>query len=155
MVFAIYNNKEYEATIRNSKIRLKSRMEDVGFSELVDIAGNIHKDIYIKEVSDNKVELVYELNYKVIYKGMEFEPLAIGKFVLDQHYIMITTNDRDIAEKFQFEKKEPFVFDKQIPLNEIDALIEIKIPLLRFKNLGEERIRIESQDIKAYLLKQK
>ncbi|BBO00151.1 hypothetical protein [Sporolactobacillus terrae] len=50
-------------------------------------------------------------------------------------------------------KIEPFVFDKKIPLDEIDALIEMKKPILKFKDQKEERTKIEHQDIKAYLEK--
>jgi hypothetical protein len=78
--YAVYKGKVYEANVRNSHIRLKSRKLDPEFSELVDLAGNIHKDIFINEVNFDDVEMIYELDYKLIYKGVAFLPLAVGKF---------------------------------------------------------------------------
>ena len=48
------------------KVRLKTRVPEQGFKELVDLAGNIHKDIFIKEVEMDNVAVIYELYYKVI-----------------------------------------------------------------------------------------
>jgi hypothetical protein len=94
---------------------------------------------------------VYEFTYRLIYKGVEFLPLAVDKGSLDKKCITIATSDRDSARTFGFTKTEPFVFDKKIPLDEIDALIEIKKPILKFKNQKEERTRIENKDLKVYL----
>ena len=38
-----------------------------------------------------------------------------------------------------------FYFDKDVSLDEIDALIEIKKPILNFNNLGEEKVKIEKK----------
>ncbi|EST12373.1 hypothetical protein [Sporolactobacillus laevolacticus] len=149
--YAVYKGKVYEANMRNSPIRLKSRKLDSEFSELVDLAGNIHKDIFNNEVNFDDVEMIYELDYKLIYKGVEFLPLAVGKFSLDEKSITVSTSDRDIARNYGFIRKEPFVFDRSIPLDDIDALIEIKKPILKFKDQKEERTKIDHKDIKTYL----
>ena len=73
------------------KIRLKTRIPEEGFNELIDLAGNTHKDIFIKEVNIDDVDIVYELEYKVVYKGIEFEPWAIGKFILENNQLSLFT----------------------------------------------------------------
>lgn len=152
MIYAIYRNKVYLANVRGTKVRLKTRILEPGFSELIDLAGNVHKDIFIKEVDINEVDNLYEMNYRVLYKGNEYKCLKVNSETLDINYITIYTSDSDIAHKYGFIKKEQFIFDKDVSLDEIDALIEIKKPILNFSNLGEEKIKIEQKDIRSYLL---
>ncbi|NLJ98942.1 MAG: hypothetical protein GX320_06735, partial [Tissierellia bacterium] len=57
----------------------------------------------------------------------------------------------DIAEKYGFIKKEQFIFDKNVFLDEIDALIEIKKPILKFSNLKEQKTTIKQKDIRNYI----
>lgn len=68
MTYAVYKNKIYLANIRQSKVRLKTRVAEPGFKELVDLAGNIHNDIFIKEIDINDVDIIYELEYRVLYR---------------------------------------------------------------------------------------
>lgn len=149
-MFAIYNNKIYIANIRNMKVRLKTRIHEQGFKELVDLAGNFHNDIFIKEVEMDDVDIIYELIYKVIYKSMEFELFTSKKHMLEYNQVTLYTKEFNIAEKYGFKKKEQFVYDKVIQLDEIEALIEIKKPIIKFNYMQEERIRIEQKDIKSY-----
>lgn len=151
MIYAVYRNKIYLANIRQSKVRLKTRVEEQGFNELIDLAGNIHKNIFIKEVDMNDVDIIYEIEYRVLYKGREYECLKVNSKTLDLNYITIFTNDSDIANKYGFIKKEQFIYDKDISLDEIDALVEIKKPILKFSNLKEQKIIIEQKDIRDYL----
>lgn len=125
--------------------------EEIKSEHGVDLAGNIHKDIFIKEVDMNDVEIIYEIEYRVVYKGSEYKCLKVNSQTLDTNYITIYTSDSDIAEKYGFVKKEQFVFDKDMFLDEIDALIEIKKPILKFSNLKEQKITISSKDIRSYL----
>ena len=151
MIYAVYKNKIYLANIRQSKVRLKSRSAEPGFNELVDLAGNIHKDIFIKEVDINDVDIIYEIEYIVLYRGSEYKCLKVNSQTLDVNYITIYTSDSDIAEKYGFIKKEQFIFDKNVFLDEIDALIEIKKPILKFSNLKEQKTTIKQKDIRNYL----
>lgn len=153
MIYAIYKNKVYLANVRESKIRLKTRIAELGFNELVDLAGNVHKDIFIKEVDMNNVDMIYEVDYRVLYKRNEYKCLKVAKETLDINYITIYTSDSDIAAQYEFIKKEQFIFDKDVSLDEIDALVEIKKPILKFNYLKEKRTIIEQKDIKDYLSK--
>ena len=91
------------------------------------------------------------MNYKVIFKGSEYKCLKVNSQTLDINYITIYTSDSDIAKKYGFTKKEQFIFDKDVSLDEIDALIEIKKPILKFINLKEQKIKIEQKNIRDYL----
>ncbi|AJH17005.1 hypothetical protein [Bacillus mycoides] len=46
---------------------------------------------------------------------------------------------------------EQFVFKKEVPIEEVDALIEIKEFILKFQNMDEKVTRIEQKDIRSYL----
>jgi len=151
MIFADYKDKIYLANIRQSKVRLKTRIKEQGFNELVDLASNIHKDIFIKEVDINDVDRIYEIEYRVLYKGSEYKCLKVSKETLDINYITIYTSDFSIAEKYGFIKKEQFIYDKDVLLDEIDALVEIKKPILNFSYLKEQKKIIEQKDVRDYL----
>lgn len=151
MIYAIYKNKIYLANVRQSKVRLKTRVAELGFNELVDLAGNVHKDIFIKELDMNDVDIIYEVEYRVLYRGNEYKCLKVAKETIDINYIIIFTSDSDIAEQYGFIKKEQFIFDKDVSLDEIDALIEIKKPILKFSHLKEQKVKIEQKNIRDYL----
>ena len=150
-MYAIYKNKVYLANFREAKVILKTRIAEGGFKELVDLAGNVHKDIFIKEVDINDVDIVYDVDYRVLYRGNEYKCLKVSRKTVALNYITIFTSDSDIANQCGFIKKEQFVFDKDVSLDQIDALIEIKKPILKFNNLKEEKIKIEKNDIRYYL----
>ena len=151
MIFANYKDKIYLANIRQSKVRLKTRIKEQGFNELVDLAGNIHKDIFIKEVDINDVDRIYEIEYRVLYKGSENKCLKVSKETLDINYLTIYTSDSTIAEKYGFIEKEQFIYDKDVLLDEIDALVEIKKPILNFSYLKEQKKIINQKDVRDYL----
>ncbi|WP_066891392.1 hypothetical protein [Clostridium nigeriense] len=152
--YCIYKGKKFLMNIYNNKVELtSSKKEDMnnGFKEYVDVLGNKHSDILVKEVSVDDLEFAYELNYKVIYNNIEFEPWCIGKHILNNEKISLFTSNSDLASLYGFNKEEQFVFKKELKLNDIEALIEIKIPILKFNHMKEERTRIEQKYIKKYL----
>ena len=137
---------------RNFEIysELKEKV-DSSFKEIKIQQGFFKRIIYTKEIEISDIELAYELEYKAIYKGSEYECLKVNSQTLDVNYITISTSDSDIAKKYGFIKKEQFIFDKNVFLDEIDALIEIKKPILKFSNLKEQKITINQKDIRNYL----
>ncbi|ASN06079.1 hypothetical protein [Virgibacillus necropolis] len=48
-------------------------------------------------------------------------------------------------------KKEQFVFIKEVPLDEIDLLIETKKPILAFSGMQNIISRIEKKDVVNYI----
>lgn len=114
MNFAKYKNKCYPVNLRNGKYRLKSKERESGFKELVDQVGNIHHDIFIKEVTVDELELLFELNYKIIYKGKEYDPFSTGELVINDGEISLFSGDYEDYENNGFEKQEQFVFKKEV-----------------------------------------
>ncbi len=149
--YAVYNKKDYSANIRNHVLRLRSNIKESGFNELVDLAGNKHDDIFIKEVSLEDVELVYELKINAIYKGKEFETYGVDSSTLEKNYILLFSMDYKDVNDYSFSKHEQFVYQKQVALDDIDALVEIKKPVLKWENQPELRKLIPNNTIQEYL----
>ena len=148
--YAEYNGKVYPAAIRNGKCRLRSGEDESGFVELIDLGGNIHHDLFVKEVALDEIDALFELKYKIVYKGKEYSPFSIGKLVIDQGKIMLFSNNAKDVEDNGFQKQEPFVFKKEVAIDEIDCLIEIKEPMLDFSSLPTETKVIPNDEIEAY-----
>ncbi|QUH30055.1 hypothetical protein [Vallitalea guaymasensis] len=154
--YCLHRNKTYLLNITNNVLELTSndiRDINIGFKEYIDVLGNKHRNILVKKVDMDEIEFAYELKYKVMYKGLEFEPWAIGRFILENNSLSLFTQDTKIANQYNFIKKEQFVFKKDILLDEVDALIEIKKPILKFKYLDEVILSIKKEDIVDYLNK--
>ncbi|MFK9092121.1 hypothetical protein [Bacillus salipaludis] len=149
--YALYKQKNYPVNIRGQVLRLRSYNKESGFHELVDLAGNRHDDIFIKEVSIDDVDEVYELKINVIYKGKEFETYSIDPASLHENSILLFSMDPKDVQDFGFIKHEQFVFQKKIALPDVDALVEIKKPLLKFEAQPESRQMIPSHLIKDYI----
>ena len=148
--YATYNNKKYPVNIRNDKFRLKSKEHESGFKELIDLGGNIHPDIFINEVTLDEIDLLFELKYKIIYKGKEYDPFSIGELVIDSGEITIFSSDYEDYESNGFIKVEQFVFQKQVSIDEIDAIVEVIEPILEFYKFPKERKVIPSNQIEKY-----
>ena len=117
--YAEYNGKVYPATIRNGKCRLRSSDHESGFVELIDLGGNIHHDLFVKEVTLDEIDALFELKYKIVYKGKEYSPFSIGKLVIDRGKIMLFSNNAKDVEDNGFQKQEPFVFKKEVAIDEM------------------------------------
>ena len=153
-MYAIQNKKIYKLSISEDNLEIFTKSAekvDSSFKEVKIQQGFFLSIIYTKEIKISDIELAYELRYKVIFKGMEYDCLKVDSETLDLNYITIYTSDSDIAEKYGFIKKEQFIFDKNVSLDEIDALIEIKKPILKFSFLKEKKITIVQKDVRAYL----
>lgn len=152
--YAVYKSKIYKLDVSDNKLEIISNSSESikhGFKELKFEQGFISKVIYIKEVRIDEIDIAYKVNYKVVYKGREFIPWAVGKFILETDKIPIGTNDEKEAKVYAFKKMEQFVFKKDVPINETDALIEIKKPILNFQNMKEKITRIEQKNIRDYI----
>ena len=77
----------------------------------------------------------------------------LGPFNNQEGTISLFTNDYVVAKKFDFYKQEQFVFVKEVPLQDIESLIEIHIPILEFRELPTSRKIIKRTEIKDYLKK--
>ncbi|MCK1994123.1 hypothetical protein [Peribacillus muralis] len=153
MKYATYNQKDYHLNIRNDMLRLRSNTPDPGFQELIDLAGNKHPHLYIKVVHIEEVNFAYELDFLVTYKGKEFSPYSLGRHILDENDISLFSMDSNDVDCYGFEKEEQFVFKKEVPLDDIESIIEVKKPILIFGDMPESRKVIPKEAIRDYILK--
>ncbi|MEB6551069.1 hypothetical protein MXL46_18635 [Heyndrickxia sporothermodurans] len=151
--YAIYSNKSYHLNIRGKILRLTSEVKESGFQELIDLAGNQRSNIFIKEVSVDDIEMAFDIKINAIYKGKEFETFSIGYFCIEENAISLFSMNYKDVELYGFKKEEQFVFKKDVSLNDIEALVEIKIPILKFEGMPKSRSLIPNQLIKEYIRK--
>ncbi|WP_010677573.1 hypothetical protein [Bacillus timonensis] len=149
--YALYQNKVYPVNFQGQVLCLTSKFKENGFNELIDIVGNRHDDIFIKEVSLEDVLLVYELKMNAIYKGKEFETYGVDSSTLEKNYILLFSMDYEDVNDFGFRKHEQFVYQKEVALGDIDALVEMKKPILKWENQPESRRTIPNNKIRDYL----
>lgn len=154
--YCVYKGRSYSFDeVNDYKIELlssNSKGVNSGFKEMKFEQGFICQVIFVKEVDIDEIEMAYEIHHRVVYKGKEFEPFStIRKYVIEDDEISLFSKDYDDVQQYEFYKKEQFVFKKDVPLSQIDALIEIKKPILKFNNMQEVITRIEKKDIKDYI----
>ncbi|MEH6946106.1 hypothetical protein V7068_03395 [Bacillus sp. JJ634] len=152
--YGVYGNKEYELEVNDGQLELTSHdLNDKqnGFTEYVDVLGNKHNDLLIKLVKIDELKLAFEVQLKVKYKGNEYETYSLGMRNLEENRISLVSMDSDDVEKYGFEKQEQFVFKKEVSLDDIEALIEIKKPILTFKENLESRSVIPGNLVREYL----
>lgn len=152
MKYAIYNHKDYLLNIHNDRLRLRTHEPEQGFREVFDQTGN-KTNLFIKDVTKEEVDLVFELKFLVAYKGKEFEPYSLGRHILDENEISLFSMDSIDVDCYEFEKQEQFVFKKDVPLNDIESIIEVKKPLLIFEDLPESRKVIPRGEVRDYIMK--
>ena len=152
MKYAKYNHKDYLLNIRKDRLRLRTHEPEQGFPELVDQTGN-KTNLFIKDVTKEEVDLVYELKFLVAYKGKEFEPYSLGRHNLDKDKFLLCSMDSHDVDCFGFEKQEQFVYKKEVNLNDIESLIEVRQPIFIFENLPESRKVIPKEEVRDYLSK--
>jgi hypothetical protein len=121
-LFAIYKNKEYKLIKRGQEYYITSRDSSAmknGFEYYVNVVGQINKDIFMKKVNKNEIQEAYKIEIWAKYKGEEF--YIMGE---DNGEVLITTSNSDIAKKLNFKFVEPFVFDKDVLIADLDEIIE-------------------------------
>ena len=70
--------------------------------------------------------------------------------VLNNSY-MIWTDSEQLAKEYTFEKKEQFVFTKNITRDEIEAVKIVRTPVLIFKDSGKSEVLLQGNDLVHYL----
>jgi hypothetical protein len=121
-LFGIYNNKEYELDKADGNwfIITKDLSEIVNdFEYYVNVVGKVNKNILRKKININDLEEAYKVELWAKYKGEEF--YIMGE---DDGEVLITTQSSDIAKKLDFKFVEPFVYDKNIRIEDLDEIIE-------------------------------
>ncbi|MFC0273115.1 hypothetical protein ACFFIX_16990 [Metabacillus herbersteinensis] len=88
---------------------------------------------------------------RALYNGIEFETLSVGNHSIEENRISLFTMSVQDAIKFAFYKKEQFVFEKDVNLDEIEALFQMKKPIRTFKDLPVIRDLIAKEKIREYI----
>ena len=118
--YAKYKGKEYKFTEADDqdKIELISYdSNDTAEGFVLYSAG-----IFTKEVVLNEVEEIFYIDPLIKYKGEWFKGTKLGNGQL-----VLSTPDTAIAEKFDFERTDKYLYKKNVEWNEVD-IIEKKEP---------------------------
>jgi len=106
----------------------------------------------LKEVEIEDVEVIYKEVVTLCYLGIYFElfiPIT-SVSVEDNKYVLFTSSE-EIAQKFDFEKKEQFVFAKEICKEQIDSIKITRKPIKEFEKQGIKEIIISKNEIETWL----
>ncbi|OLS38290.1 hypothetical protein BTR22_07335 [Alkalihalophilus pseudofirmus] len=147
--FAIYKDKIYPLNIRDGSLRLRSNIKEEGFKQSIDIMGNEHNDLFIKDLSEEDVELAFEIEVVVVFKGKEFQ--LFSSVSPEDNTVKLISFNPEQAKQFDFEIHEPFVFKKEISFDEVEEIIEIRKPILKWEGQPESRRVIPKESFRAYL----
>lgn len=119
-LYCIYNGDQYEVEKNQNELDLISRKYVLGFNPYVDLMGRELDNLFTKKLSFREVDIVYYEEIFFEYKGLYFSlyHASIRPENIEDDRFMIYTDSEDIAKKYNFEKKEQFVFIKYISQNE-------------------------------------
>lgn len=126
LLYCLYNNKKYKAKYQNGVVKITTDVKEQGFTNYIDVLGREHYDLFVKEFSLQDVDV------------------ENGKFV-------IFTDSAKTAQLYAFEKKEQFVFLKQISTDEIESIKIIQKPIKEFADSICENIIIEKEGVSEWL----
>lgn len=151
-MYCVYEKETYKAKRRNGRVILVAYEKKEGFSNYIDVVGNEHSDIFMKEVEIGDVELIYKEDISICYLGNYFELFAPITFasVKDNKYVLFTSSE-EIAKEFEFEKEEQFVFSKKICKEQIDSIKITRKPIREFEKQGVQEIVVTKNEVEAWL----
>lgn len=152
-MYCHYRNNKYSAKFRDKKIVITTKIKKMGFVNYIDILGKEHDNLFMKEVNLGEVDLVYKESIEVCYKGIYFS-LFSSKITLkniEDNKFMLFTDSEKLAIEYGFEKKEQFVFSKDITKEQIESIKIIQKPIKEFESQGIKEIIIEKEKVNDWL----
>ncbi|MDE7222304.1 MAG: hypothetical protein K2O34_00815 [Acetatifactor sp.] len=152
-MYCNYKNGRYRAKVCDKKIIIISKKKQDGYDKYIDILGKEHDDLYMKEVDFNEVEVVYKEIIEIGYGGMFFQLFSfqITQSNIEDGRFMLFTSSEELAREYNFEKKEQFVFIKDISREQVEAIKIIQKPIKEFEAYGTRKIVIERPGIDEWL----
>jgi hypothetical protein len=149
ILYCIYKNNKYKAKIHNGMIKLTTKKKTDGFDNYVDVLGNKHDDLFVKEIKPEEANMVYEEDIYIKYKGEYFQLFAgrMTESSLENNAFMIWTDSEMLAKKCNFKKREQFVFVVDIPKEQIEAVKIVKHPISIFEDGGETAVILEGNTL--------
>lgn len=153
MAYAVYNNRLHRLYERDGKIRIVSRNKEEGFANYVDILGETADDLFVKEVSEDDLDFAYELWYRAEYFGHEFDVFSsIDKKLFEKNVIVLKASfNDDMAKLLDFDHYDRGTLIKRLCFDDIDRLIEVKVPILKFKDMEQTEKEIPKDKIAEHI----
>ena len=155
MSYAIYHGDLYKMYvdyldyIQKEKIYIYSQYHRPGLQRIEEY-GEI---TYEKEVSQDDLDFAFDTKYLVDYQGQTFEILSdIDKLLLTDDLVILFTDVPAIAKRYGFRHYDNISYQKDIHLDEVDRVTEIKIPILKFKGMESTQRIIEKDQIMDYII---
>lgn len=148
-MYCAYENKTYRVKARNKKIVIISRSKQEGYDKYIDVLGKEHDDLYVKEVDFKEVEVVYKEIIEIRFRGKYFELFSSGitQSNIENGQFTLFTSSEELAREYTFEKKEQFVFTKDISKEQIEVIKIVQKPIKEFETYGTKEIVIEREHI--------
>lgn len=154
-MYCEYRGARYKIKKRKGEYIVTSRQRKEGFINYIDVLGNEHSDLYMKNVKVNDVDVIYTEDVFVKYKTVNFQLFEdkITRNAVQENSYMIWTASEQLAYDYGFEKKEQFVFVKYITKEDIEAVKIVKKPILDFKDIEQSEEILEGNQLDNWLSK--
>lgn len=154
IMYCNYKNTKSKAKISNKKIMIISKIKQDGYGNYIDVLGKKHDDLFMKEVDFSEVEVVYKENIEIGFRGAYFQLFSsiVTRENIENDRFTLYTSSEELAKEYNFEKKEQFVFVKDISKEQIEKIRIIQKPIKEFESYGTKEIIIEGANIDEWLL---
>ena len=152
-MYAIYKGKRYRAVKKGEKIRIGSDTKEYGFTEYVDVVGNVHYDRFVKLLDMDELDYLYEERFEIQYQGRFFKiSSALRRRNLDRDWfeIYVSLEEHQLGISLGFERTDKFLWSKEIGRKDIEAFKIIEVPQGPFSNQGIKVRILEGQAIDDY-----
>ncbi len=152
--YCVYKNKKYFYEVEGEMIRIIAYEHREGFENYIDVMGNIVEDLFSKLVFQDELDAICSIGHEFKYKNIYFRSArSIGRWIIKENRIILSTDNREAAERLDFTMIEPFVFEREVSLDDITELLIIREPLFKFEDKGIEKIIVPQNKIKRYIEK--
>lgn len=154
ILYCLYKGKRYKARYSNGVIKITANEKAEGFINYIDVLGRIHDDLFMKKLNLQDVDLVFHEKIELKYKGIYFQLFSstIKSENIEDNRFTLFTDSEKLAYEYDFEKKEQFVFAKNITKEQIEEIKIIQIPIKEFETCGTREIIIGKKDLDEWLL---
>ena len=153
-MYGIYKGKKYRVAKISTFYRVISREKEEGFEEYIDIVGEKHPDIFVKDVDIHELDYLYEVKYEFLYRGHYFRALStMIRKLIDKDYFEIAAGVEkyDLIEKLGFKRLDESTWWKDIRRKDIEALKIVEEPEGIFKEQGLKIKILEGKAIDDFL----
>lgn len=133
--------------------RIDIKRKKDGFESYVDILSRVHGDLFIKQLNLQDVNVIFNEEIELKYEGIFFQLFSstLKKENIEDNKFMLFTDSEKLAQKYDFEKKEQFVFSKEIAKDQIESIRILQKPIKEFEAYGVKETIIEKEDVDAWL----